>query len=183
MSLLRAWFTYILVSESSEAFRLSRQYHFGGTTMSTSQTFCGIECAFLKSSDIWEFFKFSGIEFGTSSFSVADSSVFSGEKRIDLPETFAPGYFQELNRRSFVGERLVLHLYPAGAAPVEINNYDDFDKSLCEMVVLMYDCYFVEIYCKNQNWLQTLLQTAESIEGAEVYKKYKETDRRTVFYV
>ena len=98
-------------------------------------------------------------------------------------DSFLPGYFQELIQKSFVGESLVLHLYPENTDYEEIETYEDFLNSNCEMIILLYDFYYLEIYSKNQTWIQKLMHTAINTPGAVVEEKYEETDARTIMYV
>lgn len=151
--------------------------------MSKDKFLCGFECEFSKKSDVWNFFNFSDVVLDCFYFSVADAAVFSHGRRIEILEKFLPSYFQELIQKSFVGERLVLHLYPENADYEEIDNYEDFLKSKCEMIILLYDFYYLEIYCKNQIWIQKLMHTAINTPGAVVEGKYEETDTRTSMYV
>ncbi len=151
--------------------------------MSEEKFLCGFECEFSKKSDVWNFFNFSDVILDRFYFSVADAAVFSHGRRIEILEKFLPSYFQELIQKSFVGERLVLHLYPENADYEEIDNYEDFLKSKCEMIILLYDFCYLEIYCKNQTWIQKLMHTASNTPGAVVEEKYEETDTRTSMYV
>lgn len=151
--------------------------------MNKTDSICGIDCVFSKLRDVWEFVRFPGIDFGSYSFKVVDGLVLSRGRMIEIPQEFKPSYFQELVEWSFLADHLVLHLYPEMTDLEEIENYEDFIQSNCEMVVLMCDAYYVEIYCKNKEWLQTLLHTARGIEGTVVEEKYPDTDPRTVFYV
>ena len=97
--------------------------------MSTKNSLCGFECVFHKKSDVWSFFKFPDIVLDHHYFSVADASVFSHGIRIEIMDSFLPGYFQELIQKSFVGESLVLHLYPENTDYEEIETYEDFLNS------------------------------------------------------
>ena len=151
--------------------------------MSKRNSLCGFECVFSKKADVWRFFDFSVLELDRYYFCVVDAAVFSHGKRIAIPEKFAADYFQELVQWEFVGEGLVLHLYPENADYQEIDYYEDFLKSNCEMIILLYDFYYMEVYCKNELWLNSLMQTAMAIPNAVVEKKYEHTDTRTSMYV
>lgn len=144
----------------------------------------GIECEFADFTDIWKFCEFINVDFGQHYFSVIDSSVFSTKQIIiDLPNKFNAKYFEELIRKSFFCERLVLHLYPLDAISEVIETYDDFVRSKCELILLIYDGAFAEVYCKNRAWLKTLLQNAKSIPNAIVTQKNPDTDSRNTMYV
>ena len=151
--------------------------------MNEEKHLCGFECEFTKKSDVREFFNFSEIGLDRYYFKVVDDAVFSHGKRIEIMENFSVNYFQEMIEKSFVGERLVLHLYPKNTDYEEIDNYEDYKKSKCEMIILLYDFYYLEIYCKNQAWIQKLMHTASNTPGAVVEEKYEETDTRTTMYV
>ena len=151
--------------------------------MSVDASIIGFECVFAKKADIRNFFRFSNIELDHYYFSVADAAVFSQCKRVEILEKFQPSYFQELIQMTFTAERLVLHLYPGTTDSEEIDTYEDFLKSNCEMIILLYDFYYMEVYCKNQLWLNSLMQTAMAIPNAVVEKKYEHTDTRTSMYV
>lgn len=148
--------------------------------MHKKHLFCGIDCVFPDSSDVWDFFNFSNITFGNFYFSIVDVCWFSGDI---FPPKLSPAYFRELARQtSYVGF-LVMHLYPEGVPAEEINDYADFLRSNCEMIVLLCDGCYVEIYCKNHIWLQTLLRDAKKVPGAIVEEKYEDTDPRSIMYV
>ena len=151
--------------------------------MNTEKHLCGLECKFLKKSDVWSFFDFSDLALDKYYFQVVDAAVFSNRTRIKVLEKFQHRYFQELIKQSFVGERLVLHLYPEATPCVEIENYEDFSKSKCEMIILLYDFCYMEIYCKRRLWIEQLIHKANNISGSVVERKFEETDPRTTMYV
>lgn len=144
---------------------------------------CGFHCLFSKKTDIWKFLHFSNLTLDDYYFSVVDAAVFSHCRRIEFLNQFPSSYLQELNPTALVCERLVLHLYHQDTCSVEIDDYEDFLKSKCEMIILVCDFYYLEVYCKNQAWLQKLMNNARSIPGASVQEKYEDTDTRTVMYV
>lgn len=151
--------------------------------MSINSVFCGIECVFTNPSDVCDFLRFINIDFANMFFSVVDDSVIYENNSVKLPKELSTNYFCGLNTKRFIAERLVLHLYPTGVAMEKIDNYNEFLLSECEMIVLICDACYLEIYCKNQRWLQTLLSDAKNIRGAVVEKKYTDTDPRTEMYV
>lgn len=151
--------------------------------MNVGNSPCGFECKFSRIGDVWKFFNFSDIVIDHYYFRTVDASVFSHDSFIEILEKFPPSYFQELVQKAFFGERLVLHLYPETADFEEIDNYTDFLKSNCEMIILLYDFYYLEIYCKNQMWMKKLMHTAINTPGAVVEEKYENTDTRTTMYV
>ena len=137
----------------------------------------GIECVFSDFSSILNFFEsISSRDWEEYHFKVVDYSIFSHGKRIDLPKEFSPFYIKQL-------VRLVLHLYSGKEDYQDIDNFEDFLNSVCEMIILAYDCCYLEIYCKNQHWLEEILHAAHSIPGTIVVEKYADNDGRTSMYV
>ena len=144
----------------------------------------GIECVFNEFSSILKFFEsISNSNWGEYYFFVVDQSIFSQGKRVNIPREFSPPYIEKLVQQSFMCERLVLHLYPRSENFVCIDNYKDFLASNCELIILAYDCCYIDVYCKNQYWLKEISRTARSIPGTIVAEKYTNTDRRTSMYV
>lgn len=151
--------------------------------MSCEKIFSGFECVFSKANDVLLFFNSFNLKLNRYYFYTVDAAVYSYNKRLDVPRKFLCSYFQELVQSCFWGEGLVLHLYPESAEFQKIDNYDDFLNSECQMIILLYDVCYLEIYCKNQEWLQILMQKAIDIPGACVEGKSKDTDSRTMMYV
>lgn len=151
--------------------------------MSKGNAFCGIECEFSKEEDVEKLLLFENIDFEHSYFFVADAGVFANAQGIADAETFSHTYFQKLIRRPMWMNSFILHLYEENVSPEKINTYDDYVKSQCEMIILLYDSCYVEIYCKNQVWLQEILRSAQEIPNAVVEEKYEDTDPRSEMYV
>ena len=64
-----------------------------------------------------------------------------------------------------------------------MDSYDEFLSSRCEMIILICDFSYVEIYCKNQSWIQFLLNESKKIDRSTISEKYEDTDERTEMYV
>lgn len=151
--------------------------------MSPTNNLCGIECEFLSSSDVW--ILLASIDFAGDShyFSLVDASIYHNGRRIAIPNQIDSDLFRYACQQSLVAERLVLHVYPVDTIPKEIDTYSDFLQTSCAMIILIYDCCFLEIYCKNQTWIEVLWNNARKIPGAVITKKYPDSDSRTIMYV
>ncbi len=144
----------------------------------------GMKCIFENSDDVLEFCRFSNMDFGSHYFSVMDDySVLSKGTWTEIPERFQPSYFETLIQKFYTIEAIVLHLYPAGVIPEEIDFYQDFVQSNCELILLIWDVAYVDIYCKNEEWLRTLLSNAEQSPNAHISMKTVDTDDRTSMHV
>ena len=55
---------------------------------------------------------------------------------------------------------LKLQAYPLKSKYCNIYTYEEFLKSNCQLLLLVYDCEFVEIYCKSENILKNLYDNA-----------------------
>ena len=78
-------------------------------------------------------------------FYVVDSIYTSAKKSFVMPRHFLPEYLSVIQKSHAVFDCLVLHIYPIGKAEEEIETYEDFLRSSCEMIVLIYDGYFMDV--------------------------------------
>ncbi len=79
--------------------------------------------------------------------------------------------------------KLVAQFYPDGALPSAINTYYGFLRSDCDLVLLVYDMNYVEVYVKQWTWLCQLLKNAAQLPIVEFNIKTEQTDPRSDFYV
>lgn len=71
-----------------------------------------------------------------------------------------------------------LQAYPKGEI-AEINTYEEFEKSNCELVLLVVDSYYATIYCKDKDKLELLFKNAQDYAFKDVAYITDENDRRT----
>lgn len=143
----------------------------------------GIECEFDNIERLLDYLCFKEICLEQVYFYVVDSIYTSAKKSFVMPRHFLPEYLSVIQKSHAVFDCLVLHIYPIGKAEEEIETYEDFLRSSCEMIVLIYDGYFMEIYSKKQTWLYSLLKTAKNTTGISVRKKTESSDTRTEMFV
>ncbi len=69
--------------------------------------------------------------------------------------------------------------YPVGETDDEPMYYEDFLRSKCRLVLIMYDCQYTEIYCKDAQMSMLLYENAVRRGFDEVIYKTDENDGRT----
>ena len=71
-----------------------------------------------------------------------------------------------------------LQAYPKGKI-TEINTYEEFAESNCELVLLVVDSYYATIYCKDKAKLELLFKNAQDYAFEDVEYVTNENDTRT----
>ena len=74
---------------------------------------------------------------------------------------------------------LKLEAYPPGENCPDIHSYEEFLKSSCLLMMLIYDCEFVEIFAKDAHITDTLLENAHRKGLLEIALITDENDGRT----
>ena len=72
-----------------------------------------------------------------------------------------------------------LQAYFIDGAFKDIDNYDDFKNSDCQIMLLLYDCDYVEIYAKDKNVIDSFYRNALELECEEAEYITDENDSRT----
>lgn len=78
---------------------------------------------------------------------------------------------------------LKLQAYSGAAKTENIASYEEYVKSDCQIVVLIYDCEYVEIYCKNTELIKAIFEQARRINYRDVELITDENDCRTSFCI
>lgn len=71
-----------------------------------------------------------------------------------------------------------LKAYPKGEAAVDIETYEEFKESKCEVVVLVVDSQYIQIYAKDQKAIELMYENAMN-QGFYVEYVTDENDGRT----
>lgn len=72
-----------------------------------------------------------------------------------------------------------LQAYPKGKVS-EIDTYEEFVKSECELVLFVVDSYYTVIYCKDKETLELLYKNAEDFGFKDIQFITDENDTRTI---
>ncbi len=68
--------------------------------------------------------------------------------------------------------------YPENASEDLVETFEDFDRSNCRDIVLVYDMVYLEIYSKSESYLQKCVQ---AIQGIPAEIQIEEIDASTCF--
>ncbi|WP_433774232.1 DUF2691 family protein [Bacillus wiedmannii] len=71
-----------------------------------------------------------------------------------------------------------LKAYPKGEAAIDIETYEEFKESKCEVVVLVVDSQYIQIYAKDQKAIKLMYENAMN-QGFYVEYVTDENDGRT----
>lgn len=71
-----------------------------------------------------------------------------------------------------------LKAFPKGKL-AEIKTYEEFKKSECEIVLLVTDSCYVEVYCKDQHKIESLFKNAQEFGFEDISHITDENDGRT----
>lgn len=74
--------------------------------------------------------------------------------------TYTGKEFSDLIKQECYVIFLKLQAYPSKTNYYNIRSYNEFEESGCQLLLLIYDCEFVEIYCKNENDSKTIYNNA-----------------------
>lgn len=91
------------------------------------------------------------------------------EERYFLEENYYDGgsFSQEIFEEHYI-IALKLQAYLVGMDFFEIHTYEEFQKSTCQILLLIYDCEFVEIYAKEQNVIIAIYDNAQNNNFIEI---------------
>ena len=105
------------------------------------------------------------------------------DNKVHIPQTFDFTYLRSLFNQKILVERLALFLYRKGSVPEEAHSYESYLASKCQMIILAYDCFYLEIYCKKQEWLVEIAQALNLTPGVSYTIKIDANDARNEMYV
>jgi hypothetical protein len=72
-----------------------------------------------------------------------------------------------------------LKAYPKDKNISDIDSYEEFLNSDCQLVLLVVDCSYITIYCKDKEKLESIYQNAKIKEFDDVQYITDENDTRT----
>lgn len=142
-----------------------------------------IECIFCDCESLNNYLKMDNVNMTALCVQITDQAIYLKGNRIAFPTSIDGCDFGLFSSDLFIYERLVLLLFPQGAQAVPIYTRDDFNNSSCQMVILLYDATYIEIYLKDIQTALVLCENARTSGASKVVLKEAENDMREQFYV
>ncbi|WP_379968230.1 DUF2691 family protein [Ectobacillus sp. sgz5001026] len=87
-----------------------------------------------------------------------------------------------VNKHTYLAIFAELKAFPKTAIVSDIADYEDFVNSECEIIVLLVDCAYVDVYCKDINLTEEVYQYAQQ-KGYTDIEYIDENDSRYKMYV
>lgn len=92
--------------------------------------------------------------------------------------------FEEIvTQKEYYVVQVNMKAYPPNAPRSDIQTYSDFVKSKCEVVLLISDAIYVELYCKNREYIENVRELCRQNDFKNVEYITDENDCRTRFSV
>lgn len=106
--------------------------------------------------------------------------ISSAVKGLSYSQPITLSFLQDLSETNCIWEQ-VLHFFPHNEDARRLRDYEDFLNSTCQCSILFYDCAYLEIYVKCNEWLNTFQQNIMKMHPVSFCIKTDETDTRTEF--
>ena len=99
---------------------------------------------------------------------------------IELPDCMrGEEFLKAVDEKSYLTIFIDITAYPKGAQKKELEVYEDFLDSKCEIVFLVHDVKYVEIYTKDDKILYQFIENAKKVGCKDLSIKTDENDDRT----
>lgn len=113
---------------------------------------------------------------------VQQEALFKHQEEIKLPSIIKGSTLKSYLNEDYFFIFLNLRLYPKEKEIVTINNLQDYMNSECQIMILIHDVTYLEIYSKNQDILEKICNVLKK-EKVSYTVKTEENDNRTEMYV
>ncbi len=124
----------------------------------------------------------NGIQMDGRKVVISDSIIYRKDKMGELPKICDIGYLWKLESECSVVSAII-KVCSRFIDDIEINTYEEFCNSNYDMIILIYDCSFYEIYTKNESDIFRVIKNADGMNTIEVSIKTDSTDMRKVMLV
>lgn len=125
----------------------------------------------------------SGIQLKNHRCIIPDGTVYCNGIEVTLPSEMRQEDISVLSQRGTVILRIILQFFSQNSGLCSIETYEDFLSSSCDLLLLICDCHYVEIYSKHNSWLAQIQMNAKNVPDIILSTKSNENDSRSKLYV
>ena len=147
--------------------------------MKNEITRIGFEARFKRIEDIKEYLAFIVKKYDDRNLAVTDCLIYPRKYQSEIPFSLDSQTLCRMNTDKASFEALKMEAYPDKASSAKIETYDDYKKSSCGLLLLIYDMFVIEIYCKDGDGLNELIFNASRYDLEYFDEKTEENDPRT----
>lgn len=123
-----------------------------------------------------------GIPVDNYTITVDDSMIYDGDNTIDCGGVV--NYFDIIKiQNSCMIMNMSLYIGNGTINTKGVETYEDFISSNCDIIILIHDCIFYEIYSKSELYIYKILKNLDRMNAREISIKTDSTDTRTRMFV
>jgi len=127
---------------------------------------------------------FRGIPFEKYDWYIYEDEIHGDSLCKELPQKVNGEQFQQAIRDSeYMVNFINVQVYPKGAKISKLEVYEDFVNSECEIVFLIADVYYMDIYVKDKELLSIFIENAKRCNSENIIIKTDDNDDRTALSV
>jgi Protein of unknown function (DUF2691). len=139
----------------------------------------GIEFRFPDSHDFNLDRLFRHINLDNYDWYICEHEIIKDDKNMAISEFIDSKGFNEIISEESLIILVNIQAYPKGAERITLEVYEDFKNSACEIIFLITDVNFVEIYAKNKGIIMQFIENAVQCGCENILIKTDKDDGRT----
>jgi len=113
--------------------------------------------------------------------------LWGGDSSDSIPDddcVFQPDEFVKfIGMEDYYPVFIILKAFPLDSTIVELNDFNEYEKSDCQLVIIIADGVYVNLYCKNRDNILTINENAHKLGCRNIEIVTAENDGRTGFHV
>jgi hypothetical protein len=126
-----------------------------------------------------------GISINNFFWNITEDEIYfkDGEELFEEKQVTGKDFLNKITQLDYSIIFANIKAYPDKNISSEINNYEDFLSSRCELIILCYDVFYYEVYSKSKSIIEVIKTNCIKNGFGGIEYITKENDCRTVFTV
>lgn len=116
---------------------------------------------------------------------ICDSEILYGDDTKEFNNGIISGqeFLNNINKEKYYIVYADIKAFKCKSQIRNIDNYEDFFNSSCEIALFITDSIYCEVYCKNTNILNVMMRNGKSFSFKDINILTKENDSRKYFNI